>query len=119
MFSKADVDDRIRDHQRYHFECRCVACAEEWPTLPEIETRVAGLRPEAYRAEAGPVDSKKLKRFARLADKALRPTKVGMNWRENVPQIWILSGQNSGFRGLRKHIFSSHFSLFWPYFSIF
>ena len=79
MFSKAEIDDRIRDHRRYHFECRCVACAEAWPTLSDggIESRVAGLRAEAYRVAAGPVDNKKLKRLSRLADKALRPTKVG------------------------------------------
>ena len=55
------------------------ACAEAWPTLSDnaIESRVAGLRAEAYRA-AGPVDNRKVKRFSRLADKALRPTKVGL-----------------------------------------
>ena len=81
VFSKAEIDDRIRDHRRYHFECRCVACAEAWPTLADggIESRVAGLRAQAYRAAAGPVDNKKLKRLSRLADKALRPTKVRLS----------------------------------------
>ena len=75
----------MRDHQRYHFECRCVACAEAWPTLSDnaIESRVAGLRAEAYRA-AGPVDNRKVKRFSRLADKALRPTKVGLTLQTRV-----------------------------------
>ena len=81
VFSKAEVGERVRDHARYHFECRCVACAEEWPTLSSgaIESRVAKLGAEAYRAAAaGQVDAKKLKRFSRLADKALRPTQVGL-----------------------------------------
>ena len=79
VFSKAKVGERVRDHARYHFECRCVACAEEWPTLSSgaVESRVAKLGAEAYRAAAaGQVDAKKLKRFSRLADKALRPTQV-------------------------------------------
>ena len=91
VFSKAEAGERVRDHARYHFECRCVACAEEWPTLSSgaIESRVAKLGAEAYRAAAaGQVDAKKLKRFSRLADKALRPTQVGLMCvptRENCP----------------------------------
>ncbi len=35
-FARQSLEERREVHRRYHFECRCQACVEDWPTFPGL-----------------------------------------------------------------------------------
>jgi hypothetical protein len=77
VYAKCPIEERRAVHERYNFDCACVACDREWPTLFEgggIETRVMGLKEDAYKQK--PVCNKSLKRLFQMADRALEQQRV-------------------------------------------
>ena len=68
----------FRVHQRYHFECRCQACTNDWPLLSNLPTNVRGLPKSCYKDKDG---SKKLS--------ALMKNKAGQKTPKQVLQATV------------------------------
>lgn len=60
VFSKSPIQERQEVHDRYHFQCRCQPCLEDWPLLEHLPRHIYDLPKNCYHAAATPQKLKKL-----------------------------------------------------------
>jgi hypothetical protein len=63
----------FRVHARYHFECSCEACLNDWPQCSKLPSNIKGLPPTAYKDKTAIT---KLVSLLKVKDKKLEKKEV-------------------------------------------